>query len=387
MTIEIKVPSAGESVSEATVSRIIKESGSFVKADEEIIELETDKVNQVVYSPGEGKLNLSVKVDDVVTIGQVIGHIDTDAKGEPDTAPPPKPQKEKEEKQKEPVAPPPKPKTEEESARSMPEDFVKALQEPPKTETPKPAAEAPPPTPTPKATEEIPHTTRRRMTGLRKTIAAKLVEAKNQTAMLTTFNEVDMTQIMEIRKREQEAFVKRNGVKLGFMSFFVKAVVAALKEFPDINSFIDGDEIVTFQSYDVCIAVSTEKGLMVPVIRGCDEKSFGQIEQDIGEFAGKAREGRITIDDMRGGSFTITNGGVFGSMLSTPILNPPQSAILGMHTIVKRPVVVQDQVVIRPIMYLALSYDHRIVDGREAIQFLVHMKGNLEEPTRMLIDL
>ena len=225
------------------------------------------------------------------------------------------------------------------------------------------------------------------MTGLRKTIAAKLVQAKNQTAMLTTFNEVDMSNIMEIRKREQDAFVKRNGVKLGFMSFFIKATVAALKEIPDLNSFIEGDEIVTIESYDVCIAVSTEKGLMVPVIRGCDEKSFGQIEQDIASFANRSREGKISIDDMRGGSFTITNGGVFGSMLSTPILNPPQSGILGMHTIVKRPVVIQDQIVVRPIMYLALSYDHRIVDGREAIQFLVHMKGNLEEPTRMLIEL
>ncbi|NGX38260.1 MAG: hypothetical protein K1000chlam2_01432, partial [Chlamydiae bacterium] len=248
--------------------------------------------------------------------------------------------------------------------------------------------------PTPITTPALPKTrteegtvTRRRMSGLRKIIAERLVAAKNQTAMLTTFNEVDMSNIMQIRAREQEGFVKRNGVKLGFMSFFIKAAVAALKEFPDVNSFIDGDEIATFQTYDVCIAVSTEKGLMVPVIHGCDEKSFGQIEQDIAEFAKKARAGRISIDDMRGGSFTITNGGVFGSMLSTPILNPPQSAILGMHTIVKRPIVIGDKIEIRPIMYLALSYDHRIVDGREAIQFLVHMKNSLEEPTRMLIDL
>lgn len=205
--------------------------------------------------------------------------------------------------------------------------------------------------------------------------------------MLTTFNEVDMSQIMAIRAREQEGFVKRNGVKLGFMSFFVKAAVAALREYPDVNSYIEGEEIVTFHSYDICIAVSTEKGLMVPVIRGCDHKSFGEIEKDIGNFAKKARSGSISIEDMRGGNFTITNGGVFGSMLSTPILNPPQSAILGMHTVVKRPVVENDQIVIRPMMYLALSYDHQIIDGREAIQFLVHMKNSLEEPTRMLIDL
>lgn len=376
MKMEIKVPSAGESISEATVSQILKESGSFVKTDDEIVELETDKVNQVVYSPGDGVLTLNVKVDDVVTIGQVIGTIDTEAKGE---APPPPPAAEEKE---EAAPPPPAPTMEGAPVRKMPEESVAELE--------KPKEEAPTPIPTPalpKTRTEEGTVTRRRMSGLRKIIAERLVAAKNQTAMLTTFNEVDMSNIMQIRAREQEGFVKRNGVKLGFMSFFIKAAVAALKEFPDVNSFIDGDEIATFQTYDVCIAVSTEKGLMVPVIHGCDEKSFGQIEQDIAEFAKKARAGRISIDDMRGGSFTITNGGVFGSMLSTPILNPPQSAILGMHTIVKRPIVIGDKIEIRPIMYLALSYDHRIVDGREAIQFLVHMKNSLEEPTRMLIDL
>lgn len=396
MKMEIKVPSAGESVSEATVSRIIKESGSQVKTDDEVVELETDKVNQIIYSPGEGKLELNVKEGDVVKVDQVLGTVDTEGKEEApaEKAPPEKeekappktpPKKEekapppKEEKKEEKEAPPPK--EEGPSARRKIEDRVKELDKGPE----KVEEKQKPPKPKPK--EEEGTTIRRRMTGLRKTIASRLVAAKNETAMLTTFNEVDMSQIMEIRAREQEDFMKRNGVKLGFMSFFVKATVAALKEYPDVNSFIDGDEIVTYQIYDVCIAVSTEKGLMVPVIRGCDEKSFGQIEQDIAHFAKKAREGSISIEDMRGGSFTITNGGVFGSMLSTPILNPPQSAILGMHTIVKRPVVIKDQIVIRPIMYLALSYDHRIVDGSEAIQFLVHMKNNLEEPTRMLIDL
>lgn len=382
MKLEIKVPAAGESVSEATVSQIIKASGSYVKTDEEIIELETDKVNQVVYSPGEGVLSITVQVGDVVAIGQVIGSIDTSAKKEAAPA-----------KEEKPAAKPapavseaPK---EGPSVRRTSSDFIAEMGKP-HVEAKAAAAAAPAPAPTPvlpKTKEEEGAVTRRRMTALRKTISEKLVAVKNQTAMLTTFNEVDMSNIMAIRAREQDAFMKRNGVKLGFMSFFVKAAVAALKEFPDINSYIDKDEIVTFQTYDVCIAVSTEKGLMVPVLRGCDKKSFGQIEQDIGAFAKKAREGRISIDDIKGGSFTITNGGVFGSMLSTPILNPPQSAILGMHTIVKRPVVVADKIVIRPIMYLALSYDHRIVDGREAIQFLVHMKNNLEEPTRMLIDL
>ncbi|MDN3506337.1 MAG: dihydrolipoyllysine-residue succinyltransferase [Simkaniaceae bacterium] len=370
--MEIKVPEAGESVAEATVSQILKDTGSFVKTDDEIIELETDKVNQAVYAPADGTLELNVKVDDVVKVGQVIGFIDTEGKG----AAPVEPAPPKEEKK-----PEPKPPEEGPPARVSIDEHLQEL------ETPAPAPSPTPAPALPKTKTEEGSVTRRRMSGLRKTIAQRLIAAKNETAMLTTFNEVDMSEIMSIRAREQEGFVKRNGVKLGFMSFFVKAAVAALKEFPDVNSFIDGDEIATFQTYDVCIAVSTEKGLMVPVIRGCDEMSFGQIEQNIAGFASKAREGKISIDDMRGGSFTITNGGVFGSMLSTPILNPPQSAILGMHTIVKRPVVIKDKIEIRPIMYLALSYDHRIVDGREAIQFLVHMKNNLEEPTRMLIDL
>jgi len=366
--IEIKVPSAGESVTQATVSQILKPSGSFVKADEEIVELETDKVNQVIYAPAEGKLTLRVQVNDVVKVDQVIGSIDPS--GKPEEKPAPQPE-------------PPKVQEEGPSVRKSSADYVADLNKEPEPKEIKP----PPPPVAPKTKAEEGKVTRKRMSALRKTIAERLVAVKNQTAMLTTFNEIDMSNIMAIRAREQESFMKRNGVKLGFMSFFVKAAVAALKEFPAINSYIDGEEIVTFESYDVCIAVSTEKGLMVPVIRGCEQKSFGEIEKDIAAFAKKARDGRISVDDMRGGSFTITNGGVFGSMLSTPILNPPQSAILGMHTIVKRPVVVADEVAIRPIMYLALSYDHRIVDGREAIQFLVHMKNNLEEPTRMLIDL
>lgn len=381
MKIEIKVPSAGESVTEATVSQIMKENGSQVKTDDEILELETDKVNQVVYSPGDGQLTLSVSVGDVVKVGQVLGSVDTEGAGAA-------PEKEENEQKTPPPAETPvkeQPKGEGESARKLPDDFVKEVKQP--AIAPPPAQEAPQAPALPKTKAEEGKVTRKRMSGLRKTIAERLVAAKNQTAMLTTFNEVDMTNIMEIRSREQEAFTQKYGVKLGFMSFFVKATVAALKEFPDVNSFIDGDEIATFSTQDICIAVSTEKGLMVPVLRNCDEKSFGEIEQDIANFAKKAREGSISIDDMRGGSFTITNGGVFGSMLSTPILNPPQSAILGMHTIIKRPVVIQDQILIRPIMYLALSYDHRIVDGREAIQFLVHLKGSLEEPTRILMEL
>lgn len=365
MKVEIKVPSAGESISEATVSRIIKASGSTVKTDEEIIELETDKVNQVVYSPAAGQLTLNVKVDDVVKIGSVIGFIDTEAAAPAPAAAPPPPT---------PAAPPQMPSTGP-SARLMPEKSL---------------AEKPQPHPAPEPVKpviESGNTKRTRMSKLRKTIAERLVNVKNTTAMLTTFNEVDMSTIMALRQREQANFTERYGVKLGLMSFFIKACVSALKEYPEVNSMIDGDEIVTFLNYDIGVAVSTERGLMVPVLRGCDQKNFGQIEQDLAEFAKKARSGSISIDDLRGGSFTITNGGVFGSLLSTPILNPPQSAILGMHTIAKRAMVVNDQIVIRPMMYLAMSYDHRIIDGKEAVQFLVHLKHHLEDPTRLLLDL
>lgn len=374
MKIEIKVPSAGESVTEATVSRILKESGSFVKVDEEILELETDKVNQVVYSPAAGKLTLNVKPEQVVEIGSVIGSVDTEAKGE---APAPAPEKPVPAPKPAKAAPAPQaPAPSGPSARKMPADFLAAAPEPAK-EAPSPAL----------PTFEKGTTIRKKMSKLRKTIAERLVGVKNNTAMLTTFNEVDMTNIMAIRAREQENFQKKNGVKLGFMSFFIKATVAALKEFPEVNSMIEGDEIITFQTYDIGVAVSTERGLMVPVLRGSDKMSFGAIEKSLAEYAKKAREGSISIDDLRGGSFTITNGGVFGSLLSTPILNPPQSAILGMHSIVKRPVSLNDQVVIRPMMYLALSYDHRLIDGREAVLFLVNLKNNLEDPTRLLLDL
>lgn len=260
-------------------------------------------------------------------------------------------------------------------------DFAKEAKEGPK-EAPKPAPQT---AKQPAASDAS--ATRKKMTGLRKVIAQRLVEAKNQTAMLTTFNEIDMSTVMEIRNREKDTFIKKHGVKLGFMSFFVKGVVAGLKAIPEINAAIDGDEIIQYNTYDVGVAVSTERGLMVPVVRNCDTLTFSGIESALEKYAKKAREGSISVDDLRGGSFTITNGGVFGSLLSTPILNPPQSAILGMHSIVKRPVVVDDQIVIRPMMYVALSYDHRIVDGKEAVLFLVNLKQMLEDPARLLLDL
>ncbi len=380
MQVEIKIPSMGESVSEAIVANILKPSGSFVKADEEIVELETDKVNQVLYAPQSGRITLNVKVEETVAIGQVIGYIDTSVQAPAETpAPtPPVPQ---------PTAPtPPAPEPQAptastgDGARKTLSDFAQEIKQGPKPEQPQQA-------PSPKTPSAEGAPTRKKMTGLRKVIAQRLVEAKNQTAMLTTFNEIDMSAVMQIRAREKESFVKTHGVKLGFMSFFVKASVAALKALPQINAAIDGDEIIQYTTYDIGVAVSTERGLMVPVIRGCDTLNFGGIEAALETYAKKAREGNISVDDLRGGSFTITNGGVFGSLLSTPILNPPQSAILGMHAIVKRPVVVDDQIVIRPMMYVALSYDHRIVDGKEAVLFLVNLKQTLEDPTRLLLDL
>jgi 2-oxoglutarate dehydrogenase E2 component (dihydrolipoamide succinyltransferase) len=377
MKVEIKIPAMGESVNEAIVSRIIKPSGSIVKAEEEILELETDKVNQVLYAPQAGQLQLNVKVEDTVKIGQVIGTVDTDAKAPAAAAPEaPKPAPAK--------AAPKEIKTEGASARKMAPEFVAELKAPPKTkETPRPPSLPPLPMETPAPDSAF---TRKRMTSLRKTIAQKLVEAKNSTAMLTTFNEIDLSKVIEIRNKEKDHFFEKYGVKLGFMSFFTKAVVAALKAIPQVNAMIDGEEILMFHTYDIGIAVSTDKGLFVPVIRNCDQLSFGQIEIAIADMAKKARSGTISLSDLKGGSFTITNAGSFGSLLSTPILNPPQSAVLGMHNIVKRPVVVNDEIVIRPMMYVALSYDHRIIDGKEAVTFLVHLKDNLENPARLLFD-
>lgn len=363
MSVEIKVPPVGESVVEATIGAILQPSGSIVAADSELLELETDKVNQVVYAPSAGKVHFTVSVGDRVTVGQVIGSIEP-ASG----AVVAKPAVEK------PVAPTSMP-----SVRKMPEEFLKETSAPPRERALS--------LPAPAVVSLDTRTTRKKMTKLRRVIAQKLVEVKNQTAMLTTFNEVDMSAVMAVREKEQESFQKRYGIKLGFMSFFIKASVAALQQYPAINGRIEGDEIVSNNFFDIGVAVSTEKGLMVPVLRDVDKMSYADIEKALKMFAEKARLGTISIDDLQGGTFTITNGGVFGSLLSTPILNPPQSGILGMHNIVKRPVVVDDEIAIRPMMYLALSYDHRIVDGKESIGFLVHLKKSLEEPARLLLDL
>ncbi len=379
MKVEIKVPSFGESLSEATIGAIFKQTGSSVNTDEEILELETDKVNQVLLSPASGKFQLSVKTGDVVKIGQTIGTIDTTAQGA--AAPP---------QQKAKAAAPLPPKKEEprEETRSFPpvrKKVDEALTEMAKPTITPPSPQTPPQKPP--APRVIGRETRQKMTKLRRVIADRLVQVKNQTAMLTTFNEIDMSAIMAVREREQENFQKKYNIRLGFMSFFIKASVAALQEFPEINARLEGDEIVYPQYFNISCAVSTEKGLMVPVIQNADQLSYAEIEKRLKELAEKARSGTISVDALQGGTFTITNAGLFGSLLSTPILNPPQSGILGMHNIVKRPIAVGDQVVIRPMMYVALSYDHRIVDGREAVLFLMHIKKNLEEPARLLLDL
>jgi 2-oxoglutarate dehydrogenase E2 component (dihydrolipoamide succinyltransferase) len=390
MKQEIKVPAMGESITEATVGTILKPSGSHVKMDEEILELETDKVNQVLYAGQAGVLNLTVNTDDVVKIGQVIGAIDGDGKAAAEApAPEQKPEpKAKEVKKEEPSTPKVESKVEAKPAALTAEipskGGIRHSKEAFVAELGKPAVEPASVQKTPAVKGERGET-RKRMTKIRKVIAKRLVEAQQTTAMLTTFNEVDLSKVMELRAKYKDSFLKEHDAKLGFMSFFVKASVSALEAYPDINSYIDGDEIVHREYYDIGIAVGTDRGLMVPVLRHCDKLSFAEIEKEIIAYAEKARAGTISIDDLQGGGFTITNGGIYGSMLSTPILNHPQVGILGMHNIQKRAVVVNDEIVIRPMMYLALSYDHRIVDGKEAVSFLVHVKNCLEDPARMLL--
>lgn len=327
MKVSVTIPQMGESISQVTIGAILKPSGSHVVQDQEILEVETDKVNQVLYAAQTGVLTLSVKSQDVVNVGQEIGFIETE------------------------VAP---------QVETPPEVVEKPM--PPKT-----------------AARE----TRKPMSQLRKVIAEKLVQAQRETASLTTFNEVDMSEVMKLREQYKELFQKKYDVKLGLMSFFVKAVVSALKAYPAVNSYINGSDIVFREYIDISIAVSSEKGLVVPVLKDADSKSFAEIEKSIEDFAIRARNATLKLEDLQGGGFTITNGGVFGSFLSTPILNPPQCAILGMHRITKRAVVVDDAICIRPMMYLALTYDHRLIDGKEAVNFLGHIKNCIEDPHRL----
>lgn len=391
MKQEIIVPRMGESITEATIGTILKPTGSVVQVDDEIVELETDKVNQVIYAPAKGTIHLTVKAQDSVKIGQVLGFVDTE-KGEIE------PQKqeaapkalEKKADLSSKALPKPSSLTVSEGVRKTRDSFIGEIkQSASKQSVSKPEKVVQEPFPEvrkSRSSEFKERETRQKMSKIRRTIADKLVEVQQTATMLTTFNEVDLTQVIILKERYKDFFLKEYQVKLGYMSFFVKASISALKAFPEINAYLDGDDLVFRNYFNIGIAVSTERGLVVPVLRDCDQMSFGEIEQEIDRFAHRARERTLNVEELQGGGFTITNGGIFGSLLSTPILNPPQTAILGMHKIVKRPVAINDQVIIRPMMYLALTYDHRVIDGREAVSFLVHIKQCLEDPARLLLE-
>jgi len=393
--MNIDVPNVGESVSEVTIASWMKQPGDAVKKDEAIVELETDKAEQELVAPESGVMgDILVAEGEVAAVGQTICTLLAGASGGASAAP---------------AAVVPTASAPAASGKAPMPSADRIIKENnldassisgtgkdgritkgdalAAKANPAPAAKAPAPA-APSAPRELgPREERVRMSRIRQTIARRLKDAQNTAAMLTTYNEADMTNIMEMRKTYKEVFIKKHGVKLGFMSFFVKACVQALKDVPAVNAEIDGTDIIYKNYYDISIAVGTPKGLVVPVLRDCDERSLGGIEKGIGELGAKAREGQLSMDDMMGGTFTISNGGVYGSLMSSPILNPPQVGILGMHKIEKRPVVIDDQIVIRPMMYLALSYDHRIVDGKEAVTFLVRVKECLEDPERLLLDL
>jgi 2-oxoglutarate dehydrogenase E2 component (dihydrolipoamide succinyltransferase) len=370
MSSEVKVPAVGESITTGLLSVWHKKDGDAVTSGEILFTLETDKVSTEVNATESGTLKIQVPEGEEVKIGQVVATLEAGAAAA-EPAPKKAAKAKKEEAKSEPAT------VVEEKPAPAPEP-APARAEPSAPAEPSPAPAAPRPS-------DDSRTTRKKLSPLRRKIATQLVAAQHNAAILTTFNECDMSAVIQLRKDMQEDFQKRHGIKLGFMSFFIKATVDALKAFPTINSRLDGDELVTANYYDIGVAVGTEKGLIVPVIRGADQKSFAEIEQDLAAYAVKAREGKIGLEDLQGGVFTISNGGVYGSLMSTPILNPPQSGILGMHKTQDRPVAVNGQVIIRPMMYLALSYDHRVVDGKEAVTFLVRVKECIENPMRLLL--
>jgi 2-oxoglutarate dehydrogenase E2 component (dihydrolipoamide succinyltransferase) len=417
MATEIKVPTLGESVTEATVARWLKQPGDTVAMDDPLVELETDKVTLEVNAPAAGTLTEVLFAEGAnVAVGAVLGTIgEGGAKpaakpasvgvaqtAAPAAAPAPRPASTK------PAAPPPPASSPTNSnggaadilARSGPAARKAAAEtgvdvtkiaatgkdgRVTKSDIAAAASAKPAPAPVVREPRELgPREERVRMTRLRKRIAERLKDAQNTAAMLTTFNEVDMTEVMALRERYRESFEKQYGVRLGFMSIFAKACIQALKEIPAANAEIDGDDIIYKNHYDLGIAVGTEQGLVVPVVRDADQLGFADIEKRVADLGRRARDGKLSLDELSGGTFTITNGGVYGSLLSTPILNPPQSAILGMHKIQKRPVAIGDKIEVRPMMYLALSYDHRMIDGREAVTFLVRVKECIEDPQRML---
>jgi len=416
---EIRVPTLGESVTEATIGKWFKKAGDVVTVDEPLVELETDKVTIEVPAPAAGVLvDIAAMDGDTVAVGALLGAIK-----EGDGAAPAKPAAKPAQAAAQPAPPPPGPLAEPKAAEPKPAvaavplapsvrklaaetgldvasvpgtgkdgrltkgDMLAAIEraaaQPTPLAVPAAAIQVRAPSPPDDAAREE----RVRMTRLRQTIARRLKEAQNTAAMLTTFNEVDMTQVMALRGQYRDLFEKKHGVKLGFMGFFVRACVRALEEIPNVNAEIDGTDIIYKNYYHIGIAVGTERGLVVPVVRDCDVKSLAEIEKAIADFGRRARDGALKIEEMQGGTFTITNGGIYGSLMSTPILNAPQSGILGMHKIQERPMALAGKLEVRPMMYLALSYDHRIVDGREAVTFLVRVKECLEDPARLVLDL
>ncbi|MDP3495499.1 MAG: 2-oxoglutarate dehydrogenase complex dihydrolipoyllysine-residue succinyltransferase [Hyphomonadaceae bacterium] len=407
--MDIKVPAMGESVTEGTLANWLVKPGQAVKQDDPIAEIETDKVAIEVPAPAAGIITEHlVKEGETVQIGKIIATLQEGgtasaapaAAAKPAAAPAAKPSA-----SAAPAAPAAKAtdKVAPSVGRIAAEANVNPADIPGSgkggratkgdalayvASTPVPAAARAPAAEVPHTPREIgPREERVKMTRLRQTIARRLKEAQNNAAMLTTFNDVDMSEVMELRKRHKDAFEKKHGVKLGFMGFFVRAVVAALKDIPSVNAEIDGTDIIYKNFYNVSVAVGTDKGLVVPVVRDADTMTLAEIEAEIGRLGALARDGKLSMDDLQGGTFTISNGGVYGSLMSTPILNPPQSGVLGMHRIEERPVVVDGKIIARPMMYLALSYDHRIVDGKEAVTFLVRVKEALEDPERLLLDL
>lgn len=407
MILEMKVPSPGESITEVEIATWLVKDGDYVEKDQAIAEVDSDKATLELPAEASGIITLKAEEGDAVAVGQVVCHIDTD--GKPSGDAPVKEEKKEEKKEEAPKAEVKKEEPKKEEAKPAP-----AAEKSYASGTPSPAARkildeknmdsssvsgtgkggritkddavnAVPSMGTPTGGNR--GSERTKLSMLRRKVAERLVAAKNETAMLTTFNEVNMTPINNLRNEYKDAFkAKHNGIGLGYMSFFTKAVTRALQLYPDVNSMMDGDHKIAFDFVDVSIAVSGPKGLMVPVVRNAENLTFRGIEAEIKRLAIKARDGQITVDDMTGGTFTITNGGVFGSMLSTPIINPPQSGILGMHNIIERPIAVNGKVEIHPMMYVALSYDHRIIDGRESVGFLVAVKEALENPAELLMD-
>jgi 2-oxoglutarate dehydrogenase E2 component (dihydrolipoamide succinyltransferase) len=411
---EIRVPTLGESVTEATIGRWFKKAGDAVAVDEPLVELETDKVTIEVPAPSAGVLGeITAKDGETVAVGALLGQITDGAAGARPAAAPPKAAT----PAPAPAAPPPAaaaPKTLPPDAPLAPSvrrisaesgldaatvpgsgkdgrvtkgDMLAAIEKAAAAPTPvnQPAAAVQVRAPSP--ADDAAREERVKMTRLRLTIARRLKEVQNTAAMLTTFNEVDMGHIMAMRTQYKDVFERKHGGKLGFMGFFTKACVQALKDVPAVNAEIDGTDLIYKNYYHIGVAVGTDKGLVVPVVRDCDQKSIADIEKSIADFGRRARDGQLKIDEMQGGTFTITNGGIYGSLMSTPILNAPQSGILGMHKIQERPMAIGGKVEIRPMMYLALSYDHRVIDGKEAVTFLVRVKENLEDPARMVLDL